>query len=100
MNNQEQQVQSASDAEQILSNPAYKFAIEQMRIEIFNAWKDCPVRDKEAQQLLLQRSKLADQFENILRGLIETGKLAANQLNIDRMRNETRLDAIKRKVFR
>ena len=84
----DQQVTRALDAQQVLENPVFVSAMEQMRDEIIAQWKACPVRDKEGQTLLLQLAKLSDKFEGILRGYIETGKLAQHKINVDSARDE------------
>jgi predicted nucleic acid-binding protein len=82
------------DARQVLENPAYQAAMKTMKEQIVKEWAECPVRDIEGQKLLLQLHKLAVKFENMLTGMVETGKLA--QMNLDAERDET----IAQKVFR
>lgn len=52
MTNQ-QIAQKGFEASQVLDNPAYKAAMGALRAEVIDAWKKCPVRDKEGQVLLL-----------------------------------------------
>jgi predicted nucleic acid-binding protein len=82
------------DARQVLENPAYQAAMKTMKEQIVREWAECPVRDVEGQKLLLQLHKLAVKFENMLTGMVETGKLA--QMNLDAERDEN----IAQKVFR
>lgn len=82
------------DARQVLENPAYQAAMKAMKDQITKEWAECPVRDVEGQKLLLQLHKLAVKFENMLSGMVETGKLA--QMNLDAERDES----LARKVLR
>lgn len=84
----EQIVMQAMEAAQVLDNPAFRKAIDNMKQEIISEWKKCPVRDREGQMLLLQLIKLADKFEGSLIGMIEGGKLAQHKIDIDSVRDE------------
>lgn len=88
MTNQ-QQSQRGLEASQVLDNPAYRAAMDALRAEVIEAWKKCPVRDKEGQVLLLQLAKLTDKFEGVLSGMVEGGKFASRQLELDDLRNES-----------
>jgi hypothetical protein len=48
--------------------------------------------------LLLQLAKLADKFDGILRGMLESGKLAQHQIDLDGVRNESTLRRMIRKA--
>lgn len=85
----EQIVTRGFEASQVLDNPAFKEAIDTLKMDIVTEWKRCPVRDKEGQMLLLQLIKLADKFEGMLIGRIESGKLAQHKIDIDSARDES-----------
>lgn len=95
---EQQQVQRAREAAQVLDNPAYREAMSQLKAQVIAQWKDCPVRDREGQMLLLQLAKLADKFESLLSGMVETGKLAQHRIDLDRERNESTAKRFLRKV--
>lgn len=76
-------------ARQVLDNAAYQAAMTSLKAQVVQQWKDCPVRDKEGQLLLLQLAKLADKFDGILSGMIEAGKLAEHKINLDGVRDES-----------
>ena len=97
MTNQ-QIAQKGFEASQVLDNPAYKAAMEALRAEVIDAWKKCPVRDKEGQVLLLQLAKLTDKFESILVGMVETGKLTQHNLDLRDIRNESNARKFMRRV--
>lgn len=83
-----------SDAARVLESPAFKAAMQMLKDEIVTEWSRAPVRDVEGQRLLLQLHKLANKFEGLLTGMVETGKLA--QVNLDAERDESAA----RKLFR
>jgi hypothetical protein len=97
MTNQ-QIAQQGLEANQVLDNPVYQKAMASLKEEIVRQWKECPVRDKEGQLLLLQLAKLADKFDGILRGMLESGKLAQHQIDLDGVRNESTLRRMIRKA--
>ena len=96
--NEQQQVQRAKEALMVLDNEAYKEAMKSLKEAIILQWKECPVRDSEGQLLLLQLAKLTDKFEGILKGMIETGKLAQHKIDIDQERSESKVRNWIRKV--
>ena len=95
---EQQTVQRATEAALVLDNPAYQEAMKQLKSAVISQWKDCPVRDREGQLLLLQLAKLTDKFESILQGMIETGKLAQHRIDLERERNESLAKRFLRKV--
>ena len=96
--NDNQLVRRATDAALVLENEAYKEAMSALKKQVVESWKDCPVRDREGQMLLLQLAKLTDKFESILNGMIENGKLAARKIELDKVRNESAVHRFARKV--
>jgi hypothetical protein len=93
-----QTAQRGIDARLVLENDAYKAAMESLRAQVVQQWKDCPVRDKEGQLLLLQLAKLTDKFEGILNGLVESGKFADRKIKLDEERNESAARKLIRRV--
>ena len=96
--NERAAVELGRNADLVLSNPAYADAMARMKSEVIATWKDCPVRDREGQLLLLQLAKLADKFEVILASMVQGGKLAQHKINIEAERNESRTQRFLRKV--
>lgn len=86
------------DARQVLANPAFQKAMEQMHQLAHKAFKDTPLRDAEGLKIARQFASVTDDFETIMRRMIEGGKLA--QLNIDKHRDESAAKRAARKVFR
>ena len=95
---EQQTVQRATEAAQVLDNPAYQEAMQSLKAAVIQQWRECPVRDREGQLLLLQLAKLTDKFESLLNGMLETGKLAQHRIDLDRERNESLAKRFLRKV--
>lgn len=95
---EQQTVSRAKEAASVLDNPAFQEAMSQLKSMVVQQWKDCPVRDKEGQLLLLQLAKLSDKFEAILTGMVENGKLAQHRIDLERVRDESIAKRFLRKV--
>ena len=90
--------QRGIEARRILDSEVFKEAMASLDAQIVAQWKACPVGDKEGALLLLQLAKLKNKFEAVLIGLVETGKLAEHQINIDAERNESKARQFFRRV--
>jgi hypothetical protein len=96
--NDEQATQRGLEARQVIENPAYRAAMDLLKAEVVQAWKACPVRDKEGQLVLLQLAKLTDKFDGILTGMVETGRYS--QRRIEEAVNDVRSESGARKLMR
>lgn len=67
-------------AQRLLNDQLLQDALNAIKAEVVKTWVDCPARDKEGKEALWQLAKTADKFEALLKGYIETGKLAAANL--------------------
>lgn len=76
------------EAEAVLDSEAFKLAMSALKDGVIEQWKQCPIRDKEGQSLLLQLAKLTDRFEGLFIGMVESGKFAQNKLDMDSLRDE------------
>lgn len=74
------QIDRAEHAGRLLQDELLAHALGAIKAEVQRAWIDCPQRDKEGKEALWQLAKTADKFEALLRGYIESGKLA--QMNL------------------
>ena len=92
-------VQRGDEARQVLTNAAYITAMEAMKEQIVEQWRDCPIRDTEGQKLLLQLAKLAVKFEGLLAGYVEAGKLAHSKIDLDEERNESGARKLVRRIL-
>ena len=94
-----QDVNMGRSASEVLENQAFQEAMGLLRGAVVTQWKECPVRDKEGALLLLQLAKITDKFEGLLVGLIEKGKLAHHKIELDALRDESKLQKTARKFF-
>lgn len=86
------------DARQVLSNPAFQRAMEQMHELAHKAFKLTDLRDAEGLKIARQFASVTDDFEAVLRRMVEGGKLA--QMNIDQHRDESTARRVVRKFSR
>lgn len=70
----------AEHAQRLLNDQLLQDALKAIKDEVLRVWIDCPQRDHEGKEALWQLAKTADKFESLLRGYIETGKLAQANL--------------------
>jgi hypothetical protein len=73
-------INRAEHAQRLLSDEMLQGALKAIKDEVLRVWIDCPQRDKEGKEALWQLAKTADKFEVLLRGYIESGKLASTNL--------------------
>lgn len=93
-----QTVLRGQEAAQVLDNEAFKLALETLRQNGINALLDCPIRDAEGRLLLAQYVKIVDKFKAELISLIESGKFAQHQIDLEKVRNESKAQRFMRKV--
>lgn len=96
--NEKHDILRGKEAAMVLENEAFKAALVAMKTAVIDQWKQCPVRDREGQLLLLQLAKLTDKFEGILIGYVENGKLAKNKVEMDELRNESKTRRYLRRI--
>ena len=82
----------------MLLNPAYIRAMEQLHQLAHAAFKKTDLRDAEGLKIARQFAAVTDDFEAIMRRMVDGGKLA--QMNIDQHRDESTARRAVRKVFR
>lgn len=73
-------IDRAEHANRLLNDQLLQNALKAIKDEVIEAWVACPQRDKEAKEAYWQLAKTADKFEALLKGYIETGKLASANL--------------------
>lgn len=86
------------DARQVLNNPAFQNAMAQLHDLAHRAFKMTELRDAEGLKIARQFASVTDDFEAIMKRMVEGGKLA--QMNIDKHRDESTARKAVRKVFR
>jgi hypothetical protein len=76
----ERSKERAEHAQRLLNDSLLQEAMQAIRNEVVRAWVDCPARDTEGKEALWQLARTADKFDALLRGYVETGKLATANL--------------------
>ena len=85
-------------ARQALDNPALSEAIKRLHELALEQFKRTDIRDAEGLKLARQFAAVTDDFETILKRMVEGGRLA--QLNLDKHRDEGAARRVVRKVLR
>lgn len=75
-----EEVDRARRAQELLDNELLSAALDAIESEVVEQWAACPARDKEGKEALWQLMKTSQKFRAILRGYVDTGKLATEQL--------------------
>lgn len=101
MNRSENQILSdfAQQAQLVLDNPAFNEALRLMSEDAMAQMKRCPIRDREGLLLLAQAARITDKVAETLRGMLEAGKMARAQIDIDDARSESGVKRVMRKVL-
>lgn len=86
------------NARQVLNNPAFQAAMQQLHTLAHLAFKKTDLRDAEGLKIARQFAAITDDFEAIMRRMVEGGKLA--QVNLDKHRDESTVKRAVRKVLR
>lgn len=73
-------IAKGSRAEQLLKSDIYKEAHEKVRQGILDRWSESPVGDKDGQHELRLMLKLLDDLHGNVISMVNTGKMAAKQL--------------------
>lgn len=87
----EEALRRANQARQVFEQPIVKETLDFMEREIMEQWTGCPVRDVEAREALWRMAVTTRKFRELLRGTMESGKLAADAIN----RKKSSLDKAK-----
>lgn len=77
----EEALRRATAAERIFNDPLTQETLDFMEKEVMEAWMKCPVRDVEAREALWRMACTTRKFRDLLRGTMESGKLAAKQIS-------------------
>lgn len=99
MNKLTEQATRGLEAQQVRDNPAYQTAMRLLKETVDKEWQKADVRDTQGQVLLLQFRKTVDRFEQILAGMVDTGRYAERKIVDDEIRNENALRRTSRRIF-
>ncbi len=67
-------------AAQVLENELVKEAFEEVRKHILRVWETTPARDVEAREWTFKLYQASLKFEEIFKGYVDTGKVAADKI--------------------
>lgn len=76
----EEVIRRAERARQLFNDPLVQETLDLIEKEVSEAWMGCPVRDVEARETLWRMAVTARKFRDVLRGTMESGKIAMKQL--------------------
>lgn len=76
----EQRIYDGAKAREVLENDAFIGAFEQIEQEIVEQWKTAPLRDTAGREKLHQFLTMLNKVKTCLTATMETGKLAALDL--------------------
>jgi len=76
----EQELQRAEQARQIRETPIVAETLDAMEREITEAWSACPARDVEGRDWMWRQIVATRKFRDILRGTMESGKVALHRI--------------------
>lgn len=96
--NEQQVSQMGEYARQTLDNPAFQEAIKRLHEMAHLQFKKTDIRDAEGLKLARQFAAVTDDFESILKRMVEGGKLA--QISLDKHRDESPIRRALRQVNR
>lgn len=71
----DQPIYNGQRAREVLENPAFQWAIQEIKREVTEQWQQSPARDSEGREKLWQLLQMANKLELTLTGLMETGQL-------------------------
>ena len=77
---EQDEIEQGREAGELLSNRILKRALNDCRKEIMDMWEATPARDTDGREWLWKLHQASVRFENVLRGYIDTGKIAKANL--------------------
>ena len=75
-----EQTQDGEIAQSFLDDPLFRKAMDAARHDIMDAWEATPARDVDAREFLWKLQQASLRFEGILKGYVDTGKVAKANL--------------------
>lgn len=76
----EEALRRAKKAEQLFNDEMLKETLDFMEKEVMEFWMKVPVRDTEGREELWRLAVTTRKFRDLLRGTMESGKLAQEQI--------------------
>jgi len=76
----EEALRRANRAGQLFNDPMTQETLNLMEKDIYEAWIACPVRDNDGRERLWEMAVATRKFRDLLRGTMESGKMAADDI--------------------
>jgi predicted ArsR family transcriptional regulator len=80
----EQRIYKADRAKEVLENEAFQQVFADAKQEITDQWQKSPARDNEGREKLWLMLSLLNKLETMLQASLDSGKLAAKELQYQR----------------
>lgn len=77
----EEALRRANQARQVFEQPIVKETLDFMEREVMDMWTSTPIRDVEAREALWRMAVTTRKFRELLRGTMESGKIAAEEIS-------------------
>jgi len=90
----EEALRRAGAASRIFNDPLVQETLNIMEKEVMEAWMTCPVRDLEARESLWRIAVTTRKFRDLLRGTMEAGKMAQDEIRRKKSFAEKTLEAV------
>jgi len=87
----EEALRRAARAGQLYQDALLQETLDFMEKEVMEAWMACPVRDADGREALWRMAVTTRKFRDLLRGTMESGKMAAEEIR----RKESMLERAK-----
>jgi hypothetical protein len=75
------------EAARLIESDVLAEALTAIESEVIEQWEKCPARDAEGKEALWQLYKTSKKFRGLLLGYVETGKLAADRIKLQKERS-------------
>ena len=89
-----ERIYNGNRAKEVLENESFQWAINEIKTEVTDQWKNSPARDEAGRERLWMLLQMANKLELVLKSTLETGQLAELELRHQRTLLERAKDAI------
>lgn len=89
-----QRIYNADRAKEVLENEAFQQAFKDIEQELIEKWKTSPVRDEAGREKLFLMLSMLGNVEKCLKQTLDSGKLAAKELEYQKSLMERARDAV------
>ena len=79
-----ERIYNADRAREVLDNEAFQQAFEDIKQELTDQWMKSPARDQDGREKLFLMLKMLEKVEICLKASLDSGKLAAKELEYQR----------------